>query len=230
MSELVFMRHGKHIPDGYDNELFSGLTRSGCDEMRSIGFRLLKHGIEKACTVNNDRSLGSVALVLDPEISNDTLAEEIDYFVRSGKIKVDTRLQYLDYDNPVFQENLEEAFLAGECLRFFVKASDRFSGVSTYSDMAANMADIITEYTNSLLCAREFFYPSFRAKMTHLKLGERSSMQYVDYYCSEVEWNPDARAQAQIVERKGLNYRLSDEYGYLEFNENDIVAIKEDLR
>lgn len=114
--------------------------------------------------------------------------------------------------------------------KVFVKVSDRFSGVSTYSDMAANMADIITEYTNSLLCAREFFYPSFRAKMTHSKLDERSSMWYVDYYCLEVEWNPDARTQTQIVERKGLNYRLSDEYGYLEFNENDIAAIKEDLR
>ena len=228
MSELIFMRHGNHIPDSNDNELFSGLTSSGCDEMRLIGSRLVQQEM-KAYTVNNDRSLGSVALALDPEITNGALAEEVSSLVGCGKIKVDNRLQYLEHENPVFQEGLEEAFFAGECLKFFVKESDRFLGVSTYSCMASNIADIITEYTDSLLCAREFFYPSFRAKMTHLKLGEKLSMHYVDYYCSEVELNPDARIQTQTVEIRGSNYRLTDEYGHLDFNDNDIIVIKEGL-
>lgn len=229
MSELIFMRHGEHAPNDGNSDLFSDLTSVGCDEMRLVGRTLGKRNINKAYTVNNDRSLGSVTLVLNPMIPNDAIAEESGCLVAEGRVGIDDRFQYLKHVNHEFQESLDEAFFAGNCLRFFVKGSDRFSGVSTYSTMAATVADTITEYANSLLCLREFFYPSFRAKMTHLKLGEKMLMHYVDYYCSEVEWNPNARTQTQLVERSGSTYRLTDRYGHLIFNNDDIMTIKEGL-
>ncbi|MCZ6925760.1 MAG: hypothetical protein O7D30_11090 [Rickettsia endosymbiont of Ixodes persulcatus] len=91
--------------------------------------------------------------------------------------------------------------------------------------MASVAANQILRHPNSLVCAREFFYPSLRAKLTDLKLGEKERNHYVDYYCSEVEWNQDVRTQAQAVAEKGGFYELTDEYGQLEFSASDLLKL-----
>ncbi len=237
MSNILFMRHGEHIGDGASCELYSGLTATGCDEMRFLSGVVKGHSVKRAYSVGNERSMGSSALALMPDTSNLSIKEAVYKLSREDLLRADEDLSYKEHNDPEFQLELDSAFFSGNCLRFYVERSDRYIGrndngtpVSTYSGLAAITADKITSYNDSLVCAREFFYPSLRAKLTDIRLGKRQLDRYVDYYCSEVEWNPDARVQVQSIERKGLYYRLNDDYGQLEFSISDILKIKRGSR
>jgi hypothetical protein len=231
-NKIIFMRHGEHISRNGDDGMLCGLTRGGRDEMRSVGKIIETENIVRAYSVENLRSLGSLALAIIPELE-DAILENTIFELRSvGRLTIDSDLQYANTVNEEFLQSLNDAFYAGRCLRFHVDESDNYSQkssdlLSTYSRMASIAANkILTSQQTSLVCAREFFYPSLRSKLTMMKLGEKAFNHYVDYYCSEVELNPVARRQIQVVTRMGSDYKLYDSYGELEFTDEDLLSIK----
>lgn len=231
VSKLLFMRHGERSIGEDNGETFSGLTNRGCDEMRLLNEAIAPHNVMRAFSVGNERSLGSVALALMPHITNLEITPTATRLMQQQILAIDNDLQYQTHNDSDFQSELDAAFFAHKCLRFHVDQSDSFlkyssEPPSTYSTMASVAANQILHHPNSLVCAREFFYPSLRAKLTDLKLGEKERNHYVDYYCSEVEWNQDARTQAQAVAEKGGFYELTDEYGQLEFSASDLLKLR----
>lgn len=233
MTKIIFMRHGKHTVDDCDPHLASGLTVAGYQEMITVGEQLRSYpGNLSARTVGNERSLASVVLALNPDTPSSMIGSRIISEREGGRVVIDDRLQYKSHNNLSFQEAVDEAFFAGSCLRFFVRESDGFmkkgASVSTYSVMAGALAEVITDQIeDALLCAREFFYPSLRSKLTSLRLGTNALAGYVDYYCAEVERAASARMQTQWIESEGGAYRLIDDYGELEFDHNDLMAIRQ---
>ena len=57
-------------------------------------------------------------------------------------------------------------------------------------------------------------------------MGEKAFNHYVDYYCFDIELNPEARKQIQVVKGDGGHFKLHDSYGELEFTYKDLGVIK----
>lgn len=223
-NRLIFMRHGEQIPRGANGDVLCGLTLNGRNEMRKVGESIQSYDTERAYSVGNVRSLESITLAMMPQLGDEKLKHSMSELQGSGRLITDSELQYIATTNNEFLAGVDDAFIAGECLRFHVGESDTYRETSsdiapsTYSSMAAVVADKILAYEQtSLVCAREFFYPSLRSKLTMMKLGKRALEYYVDYYCSDVEWNPEARQQIQVIARRGDYYRLQDNFGGIEF-------------
>lgn len=230
-TSTVFIRHGEYVDRGGVDTLLSGLTLLGREEMRELGRSIAGLHISNAYSVDNTRSLGSSALAIMPATEDQLLEEVTGKLLATGQLSVDPELQYTNTDYQEFMEALGNAYQEGRCLRFTVDESDEYSlrtkdNISSYSSMSSVAASRITSLSwSSIVCTREFFYPSLRSKLTLIKLGKRSLDHFVDYYCSEIELNPEASKLAQIVTNSGSSYRLSDIYGELEFNDDDLQKI-----
>jgi len=232
MSNIDFIRHGDHkAVDG--ESLYCGLNECGCNEARLLQNRLNLTGNKIiAYSVDNLRSIGAITLALNPEIDNAEVEGVAKTLVANGIICTDNRLDYARQERSDYREDLDIAFFTSKALRFFVNRSDRFQtdGFSTYSTMASEVARRIVnsrDGDDTIVLAREFFYPSFRAKLIEAKDGVGKRDYYADWYGEHVEWNPDARKQVNKVigcpNRRG--FILRDEYGEIEFSSRDLSKI-----
>lgn len=234
MNEFYFMRHGHHIPT-QDEPTFAGLTSRGCDEARSLAghFSGLKN--VAAYSVDNEYSMASVALALLPETSNESADTIVDSLRKSNVLHPDEDLSYyrLGYADQEFSQAMNQAFRDGTLLRFFVEESDDYlqqnPNLSTYSTMTAVIKKKLsrTRRQAEIYCAKEFFVPVFRARMIERKLGATAVTHYVDYYCSELEWNPKARQMVTRIRHDNDEFILEDSYGVLEFSKRDLLNIDE---
>ena len=233
MRNINFIRHGDHNP--IDGEvLYGGLSNLGRQEARSIAYKLdLRNDKATVYTVDNARSMGTVAIALDPKIKDSAIDKTVKSLLSNHTITVDGQLNYNSQEADEYITDLNEAFFAARALRFFAEKSDEYHDDkhSTYSSMATTIAKYVESSVdpsrNVLILAREFFYPSFRAKLIELKHGIKKRDYYADWYGDNIEWNPEARTD---VSRVSLNlsshrYVLSDKYGEEEFNSDNLETI-----
>lgn len=232
MNSINFIRHGDHKRINKEL-LFCGLTTRGCDEARKLHTEL---GLDTAKTVaysvNNLRSIGTVALALYPELSNDRVENAAQTLIQNGTLRIDNGLDYVREEREEYYTKLEAAFFASNALSFFVHESDDFSNnrLSTYSTMASEIAKrIMTKYTsdNIVVLAREFFYPSFRAKLIEIRDGRRRRDYYASWYGDNMEWNPESRRKVNgvIHAESKKSFVLCDSYGIVEFSNEDLSKI-----
>lgn len=232
-AEYAFIRHGEHPTKSNQGiECIGGLTQRGIDEACQIGRSLnfISTNPARALTVTNRRSVTTAALALTPSLGYAEVGSVVDMYIGSGRIAVDG---YLDYKRAPadFVEELNDAFFSSRGLEFLILSSRESKwcdnpSISTYDDMARTMArrlNLIHEaYEPQIICAREFFYPSLRAKLIERQLGSIARDDYVEWYGEEVEWSSDARTQIQIVqiaEAGGENRVLiKDRYGTSEYS------------
>jgi len=236
MNELFFMRHAQHIP-AQGEPTFGGLTAIGCDEAREIGGRFSHLTEVSAFSINNRRSMTSVALAMFPETTNESADIITDSLVGSSTLRVDEDLSYhqISDTDRGFDQAMNHAFLEGTTLRFFIEESDTYlrlnPNLSTYSTMTDRVRrKLLTIHdTPSIYCGREFFMPSFRARMTEQKFGASALARYVDYYCAEIEWNPEARKMVTKIQFDNETFRLMDSYGVLKFSRQDLLNINRSI-
>lgn len=231
-AEYAFIRHGEHPTKSNQGvEYTGGLTQLGIEEARQIGRNLnfIATSPARALTIANRRSITTGALALTSNLDYAEVEPVTKKYMESGRIAIDSRLDYKRAPHN-FVEELNDAFLASRGLEFLVLSSreDRWrdsAPISTYDDMAhvvARRLSLITEtYEPQIVCAREFFYPSLRAKLIEQENGTAARDDYVEWYGEEMEWNSDARTQiqtVQIAEASGQNKLLiKDAYGTSEY-------------
>lgn len=215
MNKLTYIRHGEH----QEGDLFSGLSVIGCDEAR--GLLIDRNANSVGVAPNKPRLLGSIALALYPEIENEQLEDSVIELLDDKRILVNNDL---DYKNPaaneLFMKRMFNAYEAGRNLRFFVDESDEYSGeISTYSNMASAIARSIlsSRAEDQVICAREFFLPSFRSQVSQLTGGDRLRDDYIEWYESTQELNPEARKEFAVVTQYGEDYYLQDSFGEIGF-------------
>lgn len=232
MNSINFIRHGDHKRIGKEL-LFCGLTKRGCDEARELHTGLSLDAAKTiAYSVNNLRSIGTIALALCPELSNDRVETAAQALIQNCTLRVDDGLDYMREEREEYYTKLEAAFFASDALSFFVHKSDDFSNnrLSTYSTMASEVAKrIITKCTsgNTVILAREFFYPSFRAKLIEIKDGRERRDHYASWYGDNMEWNPETRRKVSgVIHLESENgFVLCDSYGMVEFSNEDLRKI-----
>lgn len=231
-AKYIFIRHGEHPTRSNEGvQYLGGLTERGVDEARQIGERL---NFDPTCpirgfTVENERSITTVALALRPNIDNEAVERLARQYVKSGRIALDSRIDYKRAPDD-FIKSLNDAFLAREGLKFLVRSTrdDKWSdgrSISTYGDMARTLARRISVasegHESQLICAREFFYPSLRARLIEQEHGITARDDYVEWYGEKVEWKNEARTQIQTVQVSELNNNgsllIEDAYGTSEY-------------
>lgn len=215
MNRLTYIRHGEHE----EGTLFSGLSTIGCDEVRSLRIDRTEDRIGIA--PDKPRLLGSVALALCAETENHRLEDAVVRLLAANKIRVNNDLDYKDpATNEQFMRRMFESYEAGKNLRFFIDESDEYEGdISTYSRMAGAIAESIVsgDVENQVICAREFFVPSFRSRISQLVGGNRLLNDYIEWYESTQELNPEARREVAAVTRCGEDCYLQDSFGEVGF-------------
>lgn len=256
-TQLIFIRHGQHETSGVDNPHPSGLTELGRDEARTIGQKLTVQPERiRAFSVNNARSLATVALALYPETDDSSIQQRIDALRAEKRLTVKASLGYAPIADPRFEEELSMAFYQSRNLEFLVAYTDDYrlskgDPISSYSSIAYDMASLVKERhsgnlinlaqgetaddEHELYCAREFSYACFRAKLEEVINGIDERDRFVEWYGKNVEWLPEARQDVVPIkvttDASGLSrVTLNDRYGKLEFGIDDIEKIIQDYQ
>lgn len=220
VNTITFIRHGEH----QEGELFNGLSSIGCAEMRVLEIDRSKELLGVA--PNMPRFIGSTALALDPSIEDAKLEYVSEQMILEGRIRINDQLDYKDPSlNEDFMNAMFEAYEEGRNLRFFVEESEKYMGdISKYSSMARAIGlSILANFSeNQLICAREFFVPSFRAKISDIASGVDVMNDYVEWYESCRELNPNARKDLVVILHDDDEYYLKDDFGEIYFNEDHI--------
>lgn len=253
-THLIFIRHGQQEPAGSENPHFSGLTELGRAEARSVGGKLdLKHAETKVLSVDNARSLATVALALYPKINDEEINDKILQLKESRQLITTSKLSYLPVEDKEFEKQLANSFSQSTALRFLVDHSDahrltdnaRMSSYSTLAYEAANaieyfykkaQKDVLVELETSendlyrVFCGREFVYACFRAKLLENTHGVGARDEYVDWYGEFVEWSHEAREDIAITtiqdtEDDDSKFLLRDSYGQVVFGVSEIKTI-----
>lgn len=229
---LVFIRHAEHptVSNGC-GDYVHGLTMAGFNEGREIGESIATRieGEARGLTYPARRAMATMALALSPSICRGEVDARIESYEQSGTIQ--TRSE-LDYTRPPedFLEELNKNFFSGHALRFLFESGNdsqlsRRTDISTAAHMALTLGDVVCEPTNAgetrIVCAREFFYPSFRANLILQKKGIKEAYRYIDWYERNVELHSDARRDVNIVDvrecREGRRINVKDNYSENEY-------------
>ncbi len=257
-THLIFIRHGQQERADSTDPHPSGLTERGRREARSIGAKLdIELSETKALSVDNNRSLATVALALYPEIQDDEITNKVLRLKESQQLLTTPKLSYMPVEDKGFEEQLANSFYQGRALRFLVDKSDEHvlaenTKMSTYSILANEAARTLKyfyqKYTLSdklyppdekdlfrIFCGREFVYASFRAKLLENTQGIEARDAYVSWYSDTIEWSHEARedvASTKIVRsiNDNIEFSLKDSYGEMQFGIDDVEKIIHDYQ
>ena len=255
-TQLFFIRHGQHESSSVETPHASGLTELGREEARTVGQKLaVDPETLLAFSVNNARSLATVAFALYPETNDSDIRQRIDELRAEKRLMVRDSLGYAPIADPEFEERLGNAFYQSKNLDFLVKYTDDYrlttgDEISSYSSIAYDIATLVKEHhddnllglgqgeqdgVHELYCAREFNYACFRAKLEESINGLDGRDQYVRWYGENIEWSPEARqdiAPIKITTAHDGNsrVRLNDRYGELEFDIEKIEKLIQDFQ
>ncbi len=236
----------------------SGLTERGRREARAVGAKLdVDLDETKALSVNNIRSLATVALALYPEINDDEIPKKILQLKNSRQLLTTPKLSYLPVEDKNFEEQLATFFHQGRALRFLVDNSDEHiltkgTAMSSYSTLANEAASTLMYYYQKyklgeksqqpddkdlyrIFCGREFVYGCFRAKLIENMQGVGARDDYVDWYGDTIEWSHEAREDIALTRitrsaNDDIKFNLKDNYGEMQFGINDVENIMRDYQ
>ena len=236
----------------------SGLTERGRSEARAIGSKLEIDITEtKAFSVDNIRSLATVALALNPNIQDEEITDNVLQLKKSQRLFITPKLSYMAIKDKGFEERLSSSFYRSKALRFLIDNSDTHvlmdgEKMSSYSFLANEAARTLRyfhhKYTLNdkmspqdqkdlyrIFCGREFVYASFRAKLLESIRGVEARDDYVTWYGDNIEWSSEAREDVATVKiTKSINndieFSLKDSYGEMQFGITDVEKIIYDYR
>jgi len=227
MSEIFFIRHAEHTPKGDSNPI--GLTEQGIEEARIIGNKLSIAGDIDSICPDLPRFMSTATIALDHNVPSTEINKLKTSFIENKKIKINNNLEYKKVDDtPEFSRLMNNAYSNKQNLRFLYNHSSNFNNVknpiSTSDDMFKEISNIIgstihnSDTGNKLVCAREFFFPSFRAHMLEITKGQKNVSDYIDWYSEEIERNDFARtmiAKIAISRASGSIHtiKIADNYG-----------------
>lgn len=228
---LHFIRHGEHK----GKLILPELTEKGVAEARAVGEHICKIIKDEKCygmSVNEPRFIHTTTLALMPSLPIEQVCKVSERLSKTGGIVTDDKLDYRTMLHAGFKKDMLSAFNVGRAMRFIVDESDNYlegyDALSTLGTMSEGIAELIrTTAQNTIFCARELVMPSFRSKMTEMRLGRTAMDDYADWYGSNEEWNPNARTHIVSIEINGSDYHLVDEYGSLDFNDKLLNKIGE---
>lgn len=229
MTTHYYIRHGEHAGDS--------LTELGREEARSLHDMLLDRGLDmahvQAWSADTSRSLATVALALTPSIDDAKLTDQIATLVQAGRLLPDRRLRYTKFgDEDTHISNLyQTAYDAGRTMEFYVTESDKFlrhnPSLSTHSTLASELArrTLSQDDIPQLHCAREFFWPNFRAGILAAQGNTTQRDAYIEWYCAEKELHPTARTDITQVCTTDIEIVLEDDYGQLVCTYEDLLTV-----
>lgn len=257
-THLIFMRHGEQEHTDSVSPHSSGLTERGRDEARAVGVKLnINLNETRAFSVDNIRSLASVALALYPDTRDEEITDTVLRLRESQQLSVTPRLSYMPVEDSKFEERLADSFYQSRALRFLVDKSDEHvlaggKRMSSYTLLANEAARALKYFHQKyvlddeillqdakdvyrVFCGREFVYASFRAKLLENTLGVEARDNYIAWYSSNVEWSREARediATTKIFKSKNnsTEFSLKDSYGEMQFGISDVEKIISDYQ
>lgn len=252
------MRHGQQEHADSIDPHPCGLTDRGRGEARAVGAKLdIDLGETRVLSVDNIRSLATVALALYPAIDDDEILDKVRELKRSRQLLVTPKLSYMTVQDKNFEEQLANSFYEGRALRFLVDNSDQHvlnngTKMSSYSILANEAASTLMyhyqKYTLSkksepsngkdsyrIFCGREFVYACFRAKLLENTRGIQARDDYINWYSGTVEWSHEARediALTKIIKstNNDATFNLTDRYGEMQFGVNDVERVIRDYQ
>lgn len=255
-THLIFIRHGQQVRADSADPHPSGLTDRGRAEARTIGAKLdVELGETKVLSVDNTRSLATVALALYPAIDDNEILDKIRELKDSRRLLTTPKLSYMQVEDKEFEAQLASSFYESKALRFLIDNSDEHvlnSGteMSSYSILANEAASTLMYHyqklalmednqlvddrnTYRIFCGREFVYACFRAKLLENMHGIEARDNYVNWYGDSIEWSHEARedvASAKIIksENNNVTFNLTDKYGEVQFGVEDVEKIIND--
>lgn len=231
MTTHYYIRHSEHAGDS--------LTRYGREEACGLHDQLLDRGLDiarvQAWSADTVRSLTTVALALAPSINDTELTTQIETLVQAGRLLPDQRLRYTRFGNKDahIRDLYQTAYDAGRTMEFYITESDRFlhhnPSLSTHRTLAAELARRTLWETDrpQLHCAREFFWPNFRAAVLAVKGEIRERDDYIAWYCHKKELNPIARTDIAQVHTRTNDIVLEDDYGTLSCTYHHLQEVAE---
>lgn len=253
--KIDFIRHGAYDSSDLNiKESECPLTVEGREEVKKIKERV---SVEKDQTVsfsgNNFRSLASTISVADLADPSFVGIENIEEAINTKKIVQDSELLYRFLGNfAQFKESVGIPKEQKKLFRAVVQFSDKYkqetgSQMTAYKDMREKVAKMVLRYIVAfqnwekishkyknetmfrLVCANEYFYASFRYRITEIVFGEEEAKKYLDWYESEYERNEGLKISEQSfsIIRKGVDIEivLKDVYGEVVFNDNKLLQV-----
>ncbi len=250
-TQLFFIRHGQHASSSVEAPHPSGLTELGREEARTVGQKLtVDPELLLAFSVNNARSLATVAFALHPETDDSDIRQRINELRAEKRLMVRDSLAYAPIADPDFEERLGNAFYQRRNLEFLVEHTDNYrlttgDAISSYSSISYDIATLVKKHhdnnlldlerdkqdeVNELYCAREFNHACFRAKLEEGINGIDGRDHYVRWYGENIEWSSEARQDIAPIKIMANNdgkgrVHLNDRYGELEFDIEEIEKI-----
>lgn len=239
-----YIRHAEHTKDT--------LTETGIAEARTVHTRLLElepnleqylqHIVTlphqekiQAWSADTFRSLATTALALVPSAKDEDLVHTVQSLIDTDTLHIDPRLRYAKFseNDTEIREAYQTAYEKGRTMDFYIRDSNTFLRrnpmLSTHSTLAAEVArrTLFTPEGDAphLHCAREFFWPNFRAAVLESQNKTKERDQYIEWYCSEKELNPQARTDVARIVRDSDTMILEDDYGALACTERDLRAV-----
>jgi hypothetical protein len=243
-AQLIFIRHGQHEQgSGFSDP--SGLTDLGRQEARNVGLSLsIDLTRTKALSVDNVRSLATIALALLPRTPDDQIMDTVTSLKNQGTLLPTAALSYLPIRDKAFESQLSSAFSDGAALKFLVDHSDEYrlrhdEEMSSYSTLSFEVASAIKYFYDKfqadtdfyrLFCGREFVYACFRAKLIEGVEGRDARDNYIEWYSRTVERSSTAREDVASLlfsrDQAGeVIFKLTDDYGETFFQLEDIEEI-----
>lgn len=237
MAHDIYIRHGedKHtIGEKVGDDLLE-LTPRGYEEARQISSTLRQKRIDFSKTTiltkNNVRSVSTAIIALMSYLTNgEEIAASLP-LMQQRRLFLTKGLGYTKFsdDEQDIRQKFDTAYTHGRTMEFYVRESDvllkRNPRLSTYSTLAGRVAALALAeptYKQRLICANEFFWPSFRAKSLELTKGLSVRDDYVEWYMENKELNPAARLDIATIIKLGDVYSVQDDYGHSEVREREI--------
>lgn len=243
---LIFHRHLNHDTVSPEIDELRRITTEDLEYTEDLSSLVLNTDRAVALTVDNLRSYLTSYFILNPneaiDIATGNQLEMYSQARDSRAIRYLPQLSYKDSTGTEFDKALHEAFKENRPLQFQVEESDRFArqgeNVSSYSVIASEIAEVVLKYWRikdrwervsqqkfssknlfRTLCAREFVYACFRAKLTEKILG----MEERDRYVKQFTRNRGAKYVGALGFTQDGKITIEDDYGTLIF---DIELVK----
>ena len=243
MLEINVVRHAETQTDDP-----TGLSNVGKQEARELG---LKYGFNESCpksmvSPSHPRFTSTVALITRPALESVQISDYISESIISGHLSINNGLDYRPTDiSPEFQDLMNKAYKEKNNLRFLFYEAKKFnkgnveisSAQSMHNIIAKTIQEQVVEYDNNssdlaknIICAREFFFPSFKLVMLDRIEGHLAADNYIEWYSEYMERNESAHLNigkiAVIGSKLSREIIISDEFSELNFGINNALGLE----
>lgn len=235
MLEINVVRHAESKSD----DLTIGLSDIGMQEARDLGLKYDLNGNYPKTMISpfHPRFTSTLALMTRPELKTRQISRYITESIIIGRFVINNDLDYRSPEaNPEFQYLMDKAYKDKENLRFLFTEAEKFntekieisSAQSMHNVMAKTIQDQVHEYDNqvstsaiNIICAREFFFPSFKLEMINRVDGSSAANNYIEWYSENMERTEFAHLKIGKIAIIGCELSrevtISDDFGELSF-------------